>query len=265
MSKYIVCVFDDNKTAYDGARALRQLDNEGSIVAYEGAIISKGENGAVNIEDASDEGPINTLGGMLIGSLIGIIGGPAGMAVGAVAGSWGGMMADLYNVGVSDDFLDEVGGALTPGKYAVVAEVEEGWTVPLDTRIEELGGTVFRRWRIDVEDEQIDRDIQANKREIEELKEEWKLATDDAKDKLRKKVLAAEEKLQALDARTKAKLQTVKKENDAKLDKLNEQIDKTTGDFKNKLEKARDDLKTRHDKRVEKLKQAGQLIKEALA
>ena len=38
---------------------------------------------------------------------------------------WGGLMADMYNAGVSDDFLDEVAEVLTPGKYAVLAEVEE--------------------------------------------------------------------------------------------------------------------------------------------
>jgi uncharacterized membrane protein len=50
MSKYIVCVFDDEKTAYQGARALQALDNEGSIAVYEGAIISKDANGNVHIK-----------------------------------------------------------------------------------------------------------------------------------------------------------------------------------------------------------------------
>ena len=53
----------------------------------------------------------------------------------------------------------------------------------MDTKVESLGGTVFRRWRIDVEDEQIDRDIQANKRELEELKEEYNQGADAAKEK----------------------------------------------------------------------------------
>jgi hypothetical protein len=44
-----------------------------------------------------------------------------------------------------------VAKALAPGKYAVVAEVSKGWTVPLDTLMEALGATVFRSWRIDVE------------------------------------------------------------------------------------------------------------------
>ena len=35
MSKYIVSVFDNETAAYAGARALGQLDDEGSIADYE--------------------------------------------------------------------------------------------------------------------------------------------------------------------------------------------------------------------------------------
>ena len=265
MSKYIVCVFDDKKSAYQGAQALRELDDEGSIAVYEGAIISKDENGTVRVEDADEQGPIGTLTGTLVGGLIGLLGGPVGVAVGVFAGSWGGLAADMYNLGVSEEFLDDVATVLTPGKYAAVAEIEEGWTVPLDTRMEAVGGTVFRRWHIDVEDEQIDRDIQASQRELEELREEWKQASGEAKDKLKEKVLAIEAKLQALDDNTEAQAEELMKQNDAKLEKLNQQIAKASGDFKAKLEKARSEIKASYEKRSEKLKQASRLAKEALS
>lgn len=177
---------------------------------------------------------------------------------------WGGLMADMYNAGVSDDFLDEVAEVLTPGKYAVLAEVEEGWTVPLDTKVESLGGTVFRRWRIDVEDEQIDRDIQANKRELEELKEEYNQGADAAKEKVKTKILAVRDKLQALDDRIETKAEAMRKENDAKLNKLNEQIAKASAEFRQKLEKTRAEIKADYARRGEKLKQAGRMAAEAL-
>jgi len=41
MSKYIVSVFDNETAAYAGARALGQLDDEGSIAVYEAAILAK--------------------------------------------------------------------------------------------------------------------------------------------------------------------------------------------------------------------------------
>jgi hypothetical protein len=41
--------------------------------------------------------------------------------------------------------LTDVATALTPGKYAVVADVDEDWVTPVDTRMEAVGGVVFRR------------------------------------------------------------------------------------------------------------------------
>jgi len=32
-----------------------------------------------------------------------------------------------------------------PGKFAVLAEVQEDWTTPVDVRMEAIDGTVFRR------------------------------------------------------------------------------------------------------------------------
>ncbi len=265
MTKFIVSVFDNETAAYEGSRALQELHNEGSIVVYAGAVISKDQDGNVQIKDAADEGPIGTATGMLIGSLVGALGGPAGMAAGMAAGSLSGCMIDLYNTGVSTEFLDDVAGVLTPGKYAVVAEVAEGWTAPLDTRMEALGGTVFRRWRIDVEDEQIERDIEATNRELDELEEEWSNAVGEAKEKLKVKVDATRDKLQALNDKASKKMASLNDEADAKLNKLDEQIAKTTGDLKIKFEKRRDELKADYDRRIAKLKQANQPKAEAVS
>ncbi len=264
MSKYIVVVFNDEKSAYKGALALQELDNDASIALYEGAIVAKDKDGKVRLLDAEEEGPIGFLTGMLLGGLIGVIGGPVGMAVGATTGSMAGLMGDAVRTGVNDDFLGEVMETLTPGTFALVAEITENWTMPLDSRMEALGGTVFRTWRIDVEDEQIERDIEANRRELQELKEEWNQAVGDAKEKLQAKIQATEAKLQTLDDRIEKKAEAMMKESDAKIEKLNQQIAKAEGDLKAKLEKARDDLKADLSQRSEKLKQAGHLVAEAL-
>jgi uncharacterized membrane protein len=264
MSKYIVVVFDDEQSVYKGALALQELDNDANITLYEGAVVAKDTEGKVRVIDTQEEGPIGALAGMLLGSLIGVIGGPVGMAVGAASGSMAGLMGDAVRTGVNDDFLVDVMETLTPGKFALVAEIAESWTIPLDSRMEALGGTVFRTWRIDVEDKQIERDIQANRREHQELKEEWNQAVGDAKEKLKAKIQATEAKLQALDERIEKKAETMMKESDAKVEKLNQQIAKAEGEFKNKLEKARDEVKADFSRRSEKLKQAGRLAAEAL-
>ena len=39
------------------------------------------------------------------------------------------------------------------GQSAVIADVSEDWTSPIDTRMRSLGGTVYRRAKSDMEDD----------------------------------------------------------------------------------------------------------------
>lgn len=265
MSKYIVSVFDDENSVYKGARALVDLDNDATVNLYEGAVVAKHSDGTVSVKDWEEEGPIGTLTGMMLGSLIGMIAGPVGMAIGATSGSLSGFLIDASRTGVNDEFLADVMDELSPGKFALVAEIDEGWTMPLDTAMEAAGGVLFRAWRNDVEDAQIDRDIQANERELAELEEEWKQSDEEAKQKLQVKIDAAKAKFAAMGERIRSKKESMKAEYDAKIEKLDKQIAKANQDFKSKLEKFRDDLKADYAMRSEKLNQAGQLVADALS
>ncbi len=265
MSKFVVVVFKDEKSAYEGSRALRDMHDDGNLVVYAGAVISKDANGVVQLEDAVDEGPVGMATGMLVGTLIGMLGGPAGMVVGAAAGTLAGSISDLYNVGIDGQFLDDIGEVMLPGRFAVVGEVAEVWTAPLDTRMEELGGVVFRRYRMDVEDDQIERDIQATTQELDELDAEYNQAVDEAREKLQFKVEAAREKLQALKEKAGEKAFSLKAEAEAKVDKLDKQIAKASADSRAKFEKQRQQLEADYKQRVTKLKQAASLTSEALS
>ena len=145
--KMIVVIFDNEKKAYEGVKALKDLDAEGSITLYASAVIAKDASGKLTVKQEADQGPLGTGVGLLTGSLIGLLGGPVGVALGASAGTFGGMLYDFAKVGVGEDFLDEVGQHLQPGKVAVVAEIWEEWVMPVDTRMEAAGGVVFRRAR----------------------------------------------------------------------------------------------------------------------
>ncbi|TWT76794.1 hypothetical protein CA13_72930 [Planctomycetes bacterium CA13] len=277
MSKFVVTVFDNEKAAYEGSKAMLQLDGEGSIALYAGAIITKGADGTVEIKDAVDEGPIGTATGMLLGTLIGALGGAGAVAAGAAAGAVGagaavglaggtltGWYSDLYNVGVDGEFLSDVGALMLPGTSAVVAEVTEGWTTPLDSRMEKLGGVVFRRYRIDVEDNQIARDIEATNRELDELDAEWDQAVGEAKNKLQAKRDAAKAKLAALKDKVDNKVASLKEESDAKLQKLSDQIGAAKDDVKAKFETQKEQMKADYDERIGNLKEAGKNLEKAL-
>ncbi len=236
MDKMLVVIFDSESQAYEGTKALQELQNEGSINLYAKAVIVRDAAGKVVVKQQGDTGPVGTAVGLLTGSLIGMIGGPVGMAIGALAGSYGGLVYDVAHLGVGQDYLAEVERSLGPGKAAVVAEVWEEWTLPVDTRMEALGGVVYRRTRSEVLDIVMERDIAALKADLAELEAERDRATGEARAKLQKQVDATKGRLQATQDMLKAKIEENQKETDAKINSLQEQAAKAQGERKAKLE-----------------------------
>jgi uncharacterized membrane protein len=261
----LVVVFDSEIKAYEGSRALQELQNEGSINLYAKAVIARDAGGKVEVKQAGDMGPVGTAVGLLTGSLLGLIGGPVGVAIGASVGMSGGVLYDLAHLGVGEDFLNEVGQSLQPGKSAVVAEVWEEWTMPVDNRMEALGGVVFRRTSMEVVDEQIEQDVAALNAELAELKAERERATGETRAKLQAKVDAAKGRLQATQDTIQARIEASQKETEAKIKSLQEQAAKESGERKAKREARIAELKADQKRRSDLLKQSWELTKQALA
>jgi uncharacterized membrane protein len=200
MDRMLVVVFDNESKAYEGKKALQQLNNEGSISVYAYAVLSKHADGTASIKQGDDVGPLGTLLGTSLGSLIGLLGGPAGVAIGATAGFGLGSAADIDNARIGDDFLTEISQKLLPNKVAVVAEIEEDWTTPVDTRMEALGGTVFRRALSEARKVSNEEEVNAMKADLAQIKAEHAEAKADRKAKL-------QEKINQLDSKIKAQLQ----------------------------------------------------------
>ena len=208
MDRMLVVVFDNENKAYEGKKALLQLDGEGSITLYGYAVVAKNTNGTTTVKQGDDSGPLGTLAGTAVGSLIGLLGGPIGVAIGATAGLTAGAAADLNNARIGLDFIDDVTKVLLPNKLAVVAEVEEDWTTPVDNRMEAIGGAVFRRALSDVKQTIHDEHVAAIKADIAEMKAEHAQASADRKAKLH-------ERISQLDAKLQAQLQKVKEQRQA--------------------------------------------------
>jgi uncharacterized membrane protein len=263
MDKILVVVFENESKAYEGSRAFQDLHDEGSITLYAKAVIMR-DNENVQMAQSSNLRPVGTAVGLLAGSLIGLFGGPVGLTIGVGAGTFGGFLYDLAELGLSQDFLEEVGQSLKPGKAAVVAEVWEDWILPVDTKMESLGGVVLRRARRDNLDPHVEWDITTFKAEIDELEAEYDRASDETKTKLQAKIDTARAKLQTTVCGIQARLEASQQETKAKIDSLQEQAAKARGERKAKLEKRIAELKAEHERRSEELKQKGEEIKETL-
>jgi uncharacterized membrane protein len=264
MDKILVVVFDNEGKAYEGLRALQDLQHEGTINLYANAVLVRGANGKVAVKQEGDMGPVGTAVGLLTGSLIGLFGGPVGLAIGAGAGVFGGLAYDLAQVGIDFDFLDEIGQSLVPGETAVVAEVQEDWTVPVDSRMEPLGGVVLRRTRKDILDTQAEADITTLKGEMDELGAAYDQASADTKVKLQAKMEQAKARFQSRVKDIQARLETSQQETEAKIQALQEQASKAQGERNAKIEKRIAELRAQHRRRSRLLERAGQLIKEAV-
>lgn len=198
MDRMLVVVFDTEVKAYDGRSALQQLENEGSIAIFAYAVIAKNADGTASVKQGDDSGPFGTLVGTSLGSLIGLLGGPAGLAIGATVGLLAGSAADLNNARIGGDFIDDVTRELVPGKFAVLAEVREDWTTPVDVSMEAIGGKVFRRSLSDVKHSLNEEEITAMKADLAQMKAELAQANADRKAKLQEKINQLDAKIEAL-------------------------------------------------------------------
>lgn len=263
MEKVIAVVFDNEKNAYEGLKALRGLHDDGNVTVYDDAVVVKDADGKVATREVSDDA-VGTAVGLLTGSLIGLLGGPVGLAIGASTGTMAGAAFDLSRAGINADFVDEISGSLLPGTAAVLADIDEDWQAPIDTRMEALGGHVFRRNRIDVEDAYFERQDAAFRAELQALEAERKQAAAERKARLDAKIADAKQKVQEKQEAIKARIDATKREGEARVELLRKQAADARDETKQRLEArvaaARADYRTRS----EKLHQAWELTKSAL-
>ncbi len=239
MDRMLVVVFDNEKSAYEGSRALQGLDADGSIAVYAAAVLAKNADGTSTVKQGDEAAPWGTVAGTAVGSLIGLLGGPLGMAVGAASGALIGAIPDFENARVGSDFLDDVAKTLAPGKVALVAEIDEEWTTPVDTRMEALGGYIFRRSLSEVVDTQDERDIATIKADIAQLKAEHADAKVERKAKLQARIDSLNAKLQAKLDKSKARREAIRREADVKVNGL-----------KTKAAEARQEIKAKQEQRM---------------
>jgi uncharacterized membrane protein len=189
-----------------------KLDAEGSINVYADAVLAKNADGTTTVKQDDDPGPLGTLVGTALGSFIGLLAGPAGVPVGAAAGFAGGGFFDLNNARIGDDFIDDVTKVLLPSRVALIAEIDEDWTTPVDTRMEAIGGKVFRRALSDVSHTIHEENVAAMKADMAQFKAEHAQAHADRKAKLHEKINQLDSKIQvqlqkAKDKRAAAELE----------------------------------------------------------
>jgi uncharacterized membrane protein len=264
MNKVVVVVFNDERQAYEGSRALHELHKEGGVTLYADAVIVKERSGRVSVKHATAEGPTGTLFGLLSGALVGLLGGPVGPAIGAGAGTLVGAAFDLARAGINGDFLEDVSEHLLPGTAAVITEVDEEWQAPIDGRMEALHGHVFRRNRIDIDDSCFEKEIAACRSELAALVAEHARASKNLKVRIEGKIEDVRRRLENKEDEVEARIEAIKREGDAKMTCLQQQLKDAAVDARGRLEERMSEVRSEYRVRANKLQQAWQLAKSAL-
>lgn len=170
MDNYVAIVVDNDTKAYNGLHALWQLDNVGDITVHGAAVVHRDQYGAMDVATKQTDPGARTAVGIGIGALLGALAGPLGAAagaagaaavtaasvgtaagIGAATGGAVGLTADAVKSSEHDEAAYETGFVVPRGKSAIIAEVSEDWTTPIDNLAKQLGGVVYRRPKSDIQ------------------------------------------------------------------------------------------------------------------
>ncbi|MCW5941905.1 MAG: DUF1269 domain-containing protein [Fimbriimonadaceae bacterium] len=264
MNKTLVAIFDNEDAAFGGLTALKELHRNGDITLYDSAVLAKNALGEARLVKAPDDAPTGTFLGMSIGALLGALGGPIGLAVGTATGTLVGATTDVVRDSVDYGFVEQVREMMTPGRVAVVADVEETWVTPVDLAIREKDGIVFRRLRHEVVEDQLAREHAEFEEELRQLKKDLATATGAAEEKIRSRIAAVERSLNESRAQAAARAKKLAAEWAAKREAMEKQLKdanmRERARIKDQMDKAKQDFETR----TGKLRQAQQLVVEAI-
>jgi uncharacterized membrane protein len=195
MERMLAVIFDSEHKAYDGSDALDDLDEISAIAVYDSVVVAKNDQGRITITKTHDPMPEGTMGATAVGTLIGLLGGPVGLAAGAVGGFVIGAATDFARARVGRDFVHDVEGALRPGKAALVAEINEESTDGVDARMEALGGVVFRRAQADAADTSYEQHVAALEADLAQTKAEHAASRATRRAKLQARIDSINKKL----------------------------------------------------------------------
>jgi putative cell wall-binding protein len=127
---------------------------------------------------------------------------------------------DVSNARICEDFVEDVRERLTPEKFALVAEISEDSTTPVDTRMEALGGTVYRRALKEVKRTFHDDNAAAMKADRAQLTAERAKAHAERKVKLQQKIDELDSKIAARHERARQRREAAEAQEKAKAEFL---------------------------------------------
>jgi uncharacterized membrane protein len=138
----VVFTFDDENEARGALEALRNLEKAGRLKIDDSAVIRRGEDGKVHVDNKIDSSvksgaAIGGMLGLIIGGLLFPIG---GLILGAAGGAAFGKMMET---GVDKKFVEDVSNSLQPGSSALFVTSSGGDPAAVVAALRPFKGTVY--------------------------------------------------------------------------------------------------------------------------
>ena len=123
-----VAAFLSEDGAEEEHKRLKDAKRSGAFYYDDVAVIRCNEKGKVKIKESGDMSTGKGAGiGALVGGVVGLLAGPAGVAWGLVIGGGSGALAALRDSGFEDKSLKELGSALLPGTSAIAVTTSKAF------------------------------------------------------------------------------------------------------------------------------------------
>lgn len=170
----VIATYEVESEAYQALSEIKHETNNANY-AISQAVIVKKENGQLNIRDGFDTGreADDTWSGGLIGSLIGILGGPLGILLGGSVGMMIGGAVDANDMANHISLLERAGDCIAEGETAMLLLAQEEYETALTAKLNRFRVSITRM------------DAAEIAAEIEHANEVEKQLAKDARSKLR--------------------------------------------------------------------------------
>jgi len=116
MSSLVVVTFSDASTLRTGMQELKKLHADGGVKLSSLAVVARGPDGKLSVQEREAERPGAAGVGVVIGGLAGLPLGPVAAMIGAASGALIGSSAEVLNRRDENRLIDEISREIIPGK-----------------------------------------------------------------------------------------------------------------------------------------------------
>ena len=132
--------------AYQALSELKRETSNANYTISQAAVVKK-ENGTLHIMDSFVNGAAtgdDTWKGSLIGSLVGILGGPLGVLLGGSMGMLIGGAVDANDMADNASLLEKAGDSISDGETAIILLAQEEHETALTAKLNHFEATITR-------------------------------------------------------------------------------------------------------------------------